>query len=72
MILLLLLPLICAEPAPPPYKDLVGNARWIVKYSNVSIVATHSSFLAGYPFAQSKDVADGLFNETFGTGAWKE
>jgi len=68
--LLLLLPLVCLalEPAPPPHKDLVGNARWMVKYSNVSVVATHSHFLDGFPFAQSKDVADGLYNQTFGTG----
>ena len=56
------------EPAPPPHHDLVGNARWMVKYSNVSIVSTHSSFLEGYPFAQNKDVADGLYNETICTG----
>lgn len=56
------------EPAPPDYKDLVGNARWMVKYTNVSIVSTHSSFMDGYPFAQNKDVADGLYNETLSTG----
>ena len=56
------------EPTPPNYKDLVGNARWMVKYSNVSIVSTHSSFLEGYPFAQNKDVADGLYNEALSSG----
>ena len=56
------------EPAPPPHTDLVGNARWIVKHSNVSVVATQSSFLPGYPFAQSKDVADGVYGSKQGTG----
>jgi len=68
--LLLLLSSVVAfrEPAPPQHEDLVGNARWMVKYSNVTIVSTHSSFLEGYPFSQNKDVADGLYNETLSWG----
>jgi hypothetical protein len=70
--LLLSLSLCFTEPVPPPpHADLVGNARWMVKFSNVSILATKSSFLDGYPFAQSKDVADGLYNETLSTGTLK-
>ena len=57
------------EPVPPPpHQDLVGSARWMVKFSNVSILATQSSFLDGFPFGQNKDVADGLWNETLSTG----
>ena len=68
-LLLLLLTLSNAEPIPPPdHTDLVGTARWIVKFSNVSILSTHSSFLDGYPFGQNKDVADGLYNETLSAG----
>ena len=39
-----------------------------MKFSNVSILSTHSSFLDGYPFGQNKDVADGLYNETLSAG----
>jgi len=40
----------------------------MVKYSNVSILATKSSFLTGYPFGQNKDVADGKWDEALSTG----
>ena len=42
----------------------------MVKFSNVSILATQSSFLDGFPFGQNKDVADGLWNETLSTGGF--
>ena len=67
-LLLLLLTPTLGEPAPPPHTDVVGNARWMVKYCNITIVSTHSLFLDGYPFALNKDVADGLYNETTSTG----
>jgi len=67
--LLLSLSLSLTEPVPPPpHADLVGNARWMVKFSNVSILATQSSFLDGFPFGQNKDVADGLYNEKLSSG----
>ncbi|KAL5272731.1 hypothetical protein ACHWQZ_G000804 [Mnemiopsis leidyi] len=68
-LLLFLLSLSNTEPIPPPdHTDLVGTARWIVKFSNVSILSTQSSFLDGYPFGQNKDVADGLYSETLSAG----
>jgi len=56
------------EPAPPYHKDLVGNARWIVKYTNVSVMATNSALLPGYPFGAAKDVADGAYDSPLSKG----
>lgn len=65
---LLIVLVLALEPDPPVHTDLVGNARWMVKYSNFSVLSTQSSFLAGYSFGQNHDVADGLYEEYLSTG----